>query len=149
MSHEDNPADETYYEDHPDNPASKVESLDRFAYSFNGENYTGGHTTREDAIAEAKAEADDHTRFYTGRCVPPQQPEDFWNAEDWLDHVSCQDEYGSDWADGWDDSTAAQRAELETEVRAVMAAWLDRHKLRPGFFTIDDEQEHEIEEPTA
>lgn len=45
-------------------------------------------------------------------------------------------------ADGWYRSTTAQREELEREVRAVMAAWLDRHDLRPKFWNADEIEEH-------
>jgi len=41
-----------------------------------------------------------------------------------------------DHAEDWDMSTKEQRAELEREVRSVMAAWLDRHNLRPTFFNV-------------
>jgi hypothetical protein len=143
---EDNPADETYYEDHPDNPANKVESVDRYSYSHNEENYYGSYATREEAIAEASADLDKGDRFWTALNSPPTQPEAFWQAEDWLEHVSCQDEYGCDWSMDWESSTAEQRAELEAEVRPVMAAWLERHGLRPRFWSAEEVQMHTVAE---
>lgn len=101
-----------------------------FSISTDGEFYSGEFDTREAAIAELGACG------WVGENVPPVQPEDWWEASDWLEHVSCQDDYGGDWAADWDQSTAEQRVELEKEVRAVMAAWLDRHCLRPRFWTI-------------
>jgi hypothetical protein len=118
----------------------------KFSYSFNQENYHGDFETREEAIAEAEAEAvhGGATRFWTGEQVKPWQPEDIWEAYDWLEDVSCQDEYSIDAAEGWDESTKEQREELEAEVRKVMAAWLDRHDLRPKFWLIENVQEHQL-----
>lgn len=108
-----------------------------FAISTDEERYEGSYETIEDAIEEA-ANGYAYETFWVGECVPPPQPETLWRAYDWLEHVSCQDSYGGDYAEDWDDSTVEQMAELENEVQAVMAAWLDRHKLRPRFFLVED-----------
>ena len=122
-----------------------------FGYSTNGELFHGQFEFRCGAVAEAVAVGREHgyQKVWVGRSVPPTQPEDWWNAEDWLEHVSCQDEYSGDYADGWDESTREQREELEATVRAVMAGWLDRHKLRPKFFTVDEIEEIVVEHVTA
>jgi hypothetical protein len=108
---------------------------DRFAISSNEEIYYGSYGTIEEAIDDA-VNSHEYTVFWVGRCVPATQPEEWWNAEDWLEHVSCQDDYSSEWAEDWDDSTKEQRAELEGAVRKVMADWLDKHNLRPKFYNI-------------
>jgi hypothetical protein len=108
-----------------------------YAISTDEEQYEGSYETVEDAIEDA-ANGYAHEVFWVGKCVPPPQPESMWRADDWLEHVSCQDSYAGDYAECWDDSTAEQQAELENEVQAVMAAWLDRHKLRPRFFLVED-----------
>lgn len=119
-----------------DNPKS-----DLWAISSDGEHYGPcDFESKADAIAEGEAYYDGEA-FYVGRIAAPTQPEEFWNAEDWLDHVSGQDDYGGDWAEGWCDHATEHIEELEREVRAVMAAWLDRYNLRPNFFIIED-QEH-------
>lgn len=74
---------------------------------------------------------------WIGRDRVPIQPEEFFHAEDWLESVSCSDEYNMECADGWDASTQEQREELDEIVRAAMAAWLDRHGLRPRFFVVE------------
>ena len=87
-------------------------------------------------VADAVEEATNgyaYETFWVGKCVPPPRPEDMWCAEDWLEHVSVQDSYSGEWAEDWDGSTRVQRNELEQEVRSVLAAWLDRHNLRPKF----------------
>lgn len=114
-----------------------------FSYSFDEQEYNGAFATREEAIAEAEAE--DNGIFWTGENVPATAPEDWWEAEDWLEHVSCQDEYNGDHADGWDHSSKSQRAELESLVRPILAAWLDRHSLRPKFFNVTNIKQHRKE----
>lgn len=106
-----------------------------FAISTDEENFTGTYGTIEEAIDEA-ANGYAYEKFWIGECVPPIQPEDLWSAEDWLEHVSVQDDYAGEWAEDWDGSTREQRKELEQTVRKVMAEWLDRHKLRPRHFNV-------------
>lgn len=128
--------------DRPDlsQETTKVSDAKReYAYSFDGETYHGKFATAEEAIAEGFASSSRNT-LWIGEAHPPIQPEDLWDTDDWLEHVSCQDEYLGDWAEDWDESTDEQREELEREVRAVVAAWLDRHGLRPRFFTIKNER---------
>jgi hypothetical protein len=113
-----------------------------YSYSTDEENFNGTFDTIEEACEEAAADVLMHGEpgntgyFWVGEIVPPAQPETYWYAEDWLECVSCDDEYGGEWADGWDESTDAQQKELEEEVRKVLSAWLDRHDLRPKFFNI-------------
>lgn len=93
--------------------------------------------TREEAIEEGRGMWPDEV-FFIGKAVPPQAPESYWDCEEWLDGVANQEDYEGDWADDWDQSTPEERQELTKEVRAVMAAWLDRHNLRPTFFVVRD-----------
>ena len=118
-----------------------------YSYSTNQESYFGDFATREQALAEAINEAREygHKKVWIGQSVPPTQPEDLWVAEDWLELVSCQDDYCLDCASDWDESTNAQREELESAVRTVMAEWLDRHKLRPKFFLVDNVEEIDVQ----
>ena len=106
-----------------------------FSTSTNEESYSGEYLSEMEALEEAFAHEDDDV-VWVGECVPPTQPEDYWNAEDWIEHVACQDEYSGEYAEDWDQSTKEQREELERGVSKVMAAWLDRHNLRPKFFSI-------------
>lgn len=114
-----------------------------YANSSDGERYDGLFDTINEAVYESGI--DDGEIIYVGECASPTQPEDWWEAADWLEHVSCQDEYGGEWAEGWDESTKEQRAELTDAVRKVMAEWLDRHKLRPTFFNIKNEAKYTVE----
>lgn len=118
----------------------------KFAYSTDGECYSGDFGSREAAIEEAKQF---HSRFWVGQCVPPTSPADMWHAEDWLEHVSVQDEYSSDWCDGWDESTKEQREELDYLVWVVLEDWLQRHGLHPRFFSIIAPIEYQVEDGKA
>jgi hypothetical protein len=105
-----------------------------FSLSADGENYNG----RFDTVAAAAniAQLLDYRHFWIGELTPPPAPESLWNAEDWLEHVSVQDEYALEQAADWNGSTEEQRTELEVQVRKVMGEWLDRHGLRPAFFNV-------------
>ena len=114
----------------------------KFSYSFNVEDYSGEFDTPEEAVEEAFAEDEDATVCSVAENVPAPAPESYFDARDWLDNVSNQDPYSIDAAIDWDESTKEQRAELEKEVRAVMGAWLDRHKLRPRFWLVKNAKKH-------
>lgn len=114
-----------------------------FAFSTDGETYRGQFDTAEEAIEKASQQYDDGV-FWVGRCRAPIQPELCWDASDWLEYVSVQDDYGGDWAEDWDFSTEEQRTELETAVRGLMADWLDRHNLRPTHCCIEDDVQYRI-----
>lgn len=111
----------------------------KFAISRCGGIFEGEFETRESAINDAIMHG--WQKFYVGKMVKPTQPEFWFEASDWLEMVSCQDDYPGDWSTDWDRSTAAQRDELTQEVRAVLAAWLDRHNLRPVHFIVPESEE--------
>ena len=118
--------------------------MSKYSYSHDEEHYHGEFDSPEEALAESGEDA-----AFVGENRPPTPPEDFWRAEDWLEHVSVQDDYSVYAADGWDESTRKQRAELEGEVRKVLAAWLDRHDLRPKFWLVDNVKRYHGKQPAA
>lgn len=121
----------------------------RYAYSTDEENYTGPFDTIEEVIAEATAGSNAYVGmgFWVGEEAKPPQPEEFWHSSrDWLENVGEQDEYGIEAAEDWDRSTKEQREELEAEVREVMGKWLDRHKLRPSFFLVENVKKYVVVE---
>lgn len=120
-------------------------SKEEWSVSGDSERFDGAYSSKEEAIAEGRSMYPDRS-FWIGRNSPPTQPEDLWEARDWLEHVSVQDDYAGEWAEDWDDSNDEQIAELEAEVRKVMAAWLDRHDLRPRFFNIDQMERISVDE---
>lgn len=108
----------------------------KYSYSTDEEIYHGTFDTIEQACDEAAGEVNIGSNFWVGEQSKPS-PESYWDADDWLEHVSCQDDFAGDWAENWDESTKEQREELQVEVRAVMAAWLKRHNLEPKFWNIN------------
>jgi hypothetical protein len=118
------------------NESNQKQTSSSWAISSNGENYGCTTFPTEDAAITEGMEYYAGEPFYVGKLEEPPQPEEFFGCDDWLDHVSCQDDYAGDHADGWDCSTEEQRDELDKEVRKVLAAWLDRHNLRPTFFNV-------------
>lgn len=110
---------------------------EKYAWSHDEETYYGDFATREEAAIEGTDGTIEQTCF-VGRCVPPTQPEDRFDIDDLIDHVSCQDDYLGDHADKWYRGTREQEAEINREVRAAIAKWLDKHDLRPTFYNITD-----------
>lgn len=114
----------------------------KFSVSWDGERYHGDYGSIEEAMSEG---TNSGRAFWIGECEPPTQPEDLWDADEWLEYVSCQDEYCNEWAEDWDQSTKEHRAELEAMVRPVLAAWLDKHDLRPKFYNIVNAKKFDAE----
>lgn len=116
-----------------------------YGYSVDQEIYHGSFTTVEEACQEAwdsgGVEVGGHV--WVGVQVAPTQPETYFNilsVDQWLENVSEQNEYAGQHAEGWDSSTCDQQRELAAEVQQVMAAWLDRHNLRPKFWGVGSVQ---------
>ena len=114
----------------------ETEPRQRYSVSTDGESFYGGHETRQDAIHSAKL--DGYDEFWVGRSVAPTSPADYWEPEDWLEHVSCSDDYNNDWAEGWERSSKQNRDDLRLFVRTIMQDWLDRHGLNPTFWSVED-----------
>jgi hypothetical protein len=120
-------------------------SAGKYAVSGDGDLYSGNFDTVELAVADAVSERG-LSSFWVGVKDSPTQPELYWSALDWIDHVSCQDDYNSDFADEWCEATADELNELETSVRAVMTEWLDKHALRPEHFVVRDPVKYTVED---
>jgi hypothetical protein len=111
----------------------------KFCFSVNGNDFRGEFIRIVNAIGEALQYVADGDYFWIGEIRKPIQPEQFFTALEWLETVSCQDDYSGDFAEDWDDSTKTQRTDLENRVRSVMSQWLDENNLRPSHFCVDNE----------
>lgn len=120
------------------------EEPDAFCLSADGENYDSRFPTEQEAIDEAVAWGCEV--FYIGKPEKPSQPEEFWFVDEWISHVSEQDDYGGEYAEGWYCGNREQEKELEEQVRPVLAAWLDRHKLRPKHWLINSSTKYIVVE---
>jgi hypothetical protein len=88
----------------------------------------------------AEGKATETGSFYVGKCIRPIQPEmlfDDMAVGDFIERVWDHEDYLGDWAEGQVSPTVEQVRELAEQIRPVIAAWLDRQKLRPTFFIID------------
>lgn len=118
----------------------------KWSVSTNEENYHGTFDTVEEAIEEGRQMTEVGQVYWVAQCLAPTPPEDIWDAEDWLENVWCHEDYSGDWAEGQVSPNKEQCRELEEEVRKVMAAWLDRHGLRPTHWNIDPASVRKIED---
>lgn len=106
------------------------------------------------AIAAAGAELDlePGQKFWVGRKASPRL-----SGRDWADEIceglalDASDDTGdSDIVGDWPRPTKEQRAELNAEIDKAIAAWFERHAdLQPGFFIIEDYEQHEAPERLA
>ena len=110
---------------------------EHWAYSRDREMFHGDYPTWWEAVHIATSEKDGpDAGVWVGLCVPPWPPEHISIADIVLEHIACQDDYSGDWAADWPDASKAQETELDDMLRAVLAAWLDKHDLRPKWFTV-------------
>lgn len=118
----------------------------KWSLSTNGENYHHQFDTRDEAIGEGNSYGG---TFYIGQCVSPTPPEDLfdgWSVESWLENsVWEHDDYAGEWAEDAVHPTSTQRDDLAEQIRPVIAAWLDRHNLRPKFWNIDPASVEQID----
>ncbi len=108
---------------------------DKWAYSYNEQDYHGTFDSPEEATSEA---LDGYEEAWIGRCVYPESPEDYVDADLVLEHICCQDEFSTEYAEDWPDATSDQRDELTGSLRTVIRDWIKKHDLKPLFFTVED-----------
>ena len=119
----------------------------KWAYSHNGENYSGTYDTREEAIAEGGA-GYEGSSIWVGKCGRPPC-EEHLHADMLIEHILCQDEWCNDWAEEafvLPRESDEAMTELTTSLRRMFAEWLDKYKLRPSFFVIYEAEEVAIPE---
>jgi hypothetical protein len=119
-------------------PPQPCDQIGKWSLSTDEETYHGMFDSEEEAIAEGRAT--ETGSFHVGKCTRPIQPEmlfDDMAAGDFIERVWDHEDYLGDWAEGQVSPTVEQVRELAEQIRPVIAAWLDRQKLRPTFFIID------------
>ena len=115
--------------------------VERWAWSEHEDGYWNVCDSREEAIEEGR-EVLGGGSFYIGRRSPPAQPEQILDLDmrDVLDRTA--DDCGhEDWCiEGceWPLPSRELFHALNADVRNVLAAWLDKHDLRPKWFVIAD-----------
>jgi hypothetical protein len=122
----------------------------RFVYSLDRENYDGDFETREAALAAGRVDADDAgATVWTGEASDPCQPEDCIDGNDLIEAVCNHEDYLLEFAEDWGRCTKGQLDELTAKVREVFRKWLNRHKLRPHWFLVDEATVQEHKGPGA
>jgi len=109
----------------------------KWSISSDGEHYRGQYDTLEQAAQEGTVL---HGRFWVGQCSAPIPPENLFDrdiVDHWIEGVLEHEDYSGDWADGPWNASRERRAELAKQMQPVIAAWLDRHGLRPRHWNID------------
>ena len=111
----------------------------KYSYSTDQERYYGDFDTPEAAAREGSYETtDDGTdTIYVGTNIPPPCPEGYVDADLLIEHVQNQDPYSHEWAEHWPQASKEQRDELTAAVRRTFAEWLEKHTLRPAFYTVE------------
>ena len=123
----------------------------RYAYSLNGENYTGAYDSREQALATALQAARDPSNVN-----PPQtvfvarrveaDPHAAGHAKSVLREMAWQahDEVGAPAANYLQQLPQDQIDELDGAIESVLYEWLRKHELLPTYFKAEGISEHPV-----
>ncbi|HSI35043.1 MAG: hypothetical protein ACAI43_06985 [Phycisphaerae bacterium] len=125
----------------------------RYAYSLNGENYTGTFLAREEALAAALDDArtqltPPQSVFVGRRCEP--DPHVAGHARTLLREMAWQahDEVGAPAAQYLNQVADEKIDQLDRDLEKVLLDWLRRHDLLPKFFNVDAITEHPVPMPS-
>ena len=126
----------------------------RYAYSLNGENYTGAYAARDEALTagiEATRESlDPPQTIYVARRVEAD-PHASGHARTVLREMAWQahDEVGANAANYLHKLSEDQINELDLALEKVILEWLRRHDLLPTYFKVEAISEHPVPQPPA
>lgn len=117
------------------NPNDKAGEMNKtqWAFSWDEELYDGTYDSKQEAIDEAFAQDPTAESVWVVIAVKPK-PEEYFDADLVIEHIKCQDDFGTEWAEGWPDETKEQLQELTDSLQKVFSEWMDKHSLRPTFF---------------
>ncbi len=121
----------------------------RYAYSLNGENYTGTFSTREEALRAGLEDARESMlqpqSVFVGRRVDPD-PHASGHARTVLREMAWQahDEVGGPAAQYLNQLTDDQIRELDRDLEKVILEWQRRNELLPKFFRVESTSEHPV-----
>lgn len=120
-----------------------------YAYSINEDDYEGEFPTREAALGEAVALYDlaPGASVWTGEVVLASPASRFFRSVDHLIEDMQENAYdeAGEHADRFLENVSdAQSDELDAEIKKVIDAWADKHKLHPTFFTVTAVEQHTV-----
>ena len=126
----------------------------RYAYSLNGENYTGTFAARDEALAAgvhaARESLDPPQTIYVARRVEAD-PHASGHARTVLREMAWQahDEVGASAANYLHKLNDDQINELDLALEKVVLEWLRRNDLLPSYFKVEAISEHPVPQPPA
>src|SRR3954468_24838671 len=122
----------------------------RYAYSLNGENYTGAFATREQALDAALTAARDPLKLepqtvFVARRVEAD-PHAAGHARTVLREMAWQahDEVGAPAANYLQKLSQNQIDELDGAIESVLYEWLRKHEFLPTYFKAEGISEHPV-----
>jgi hypothetical protein len=122
---------------------------EQFAYSVNGEHYRGVYATREEALAEALAEArrcdDSPPMVYVARRVPGDAMAS-GHARAVIGNISsrAREEFGDTASSYLTGVSRPQVEKLDKALTAAIESWLGANGLSPTFFTYEAISSHPV-----
>lgn len=129
--------------------------MSEWAYSFNGEHYSGTYSSKEEAIKDARREVEDdktlpfpaeHRTLYIGIAIEPPIT---WSdmAENYIESMQENlDEYG-EWAELFDGQVSREdETDLDRRLNETVQKWIKERNIKPGFFTVESVEEMDISE---
>jgi hypothetical protein len=127
----------------------------RYAYSLNGENYSGSFATREEALAAALDAARDPMNVIQPQTVfvarrVEADPHAAGHAKSVLREMAWQahDEVGAPASNYLRQLRDDQTQELDLAIEKVLYEWLRKHDLLPDYFTVAGISEHAVPLPS-
>src|SRR3954464_6295656 len=123
----------------------------RYAYSLNGENYTGAYTAREEALSAALDAASDPMNLnppqsvFVGRRVEAD-PHAAGHARTVLREMAWQahDEVGAPASNYLNQLGDEKIKELDEAIEQVLYEWLRKNDLLPTYFRVEGISEHAV-----
>jgi hypothetical protein len=123
----------------------------RYAYSLNGENYTGTFAARDQALKAALDAARDPSNLTPTQTVfvarrVEADPHAAGHARTVLREMAWQahDEIGAPAANYLNQLASEQIEELDSAIEGVLYNWLRKHELLPAFFKVEGISEHPV-----
>jgi hypothetical protein len=126
----------------------------RYAYSLNGENYTGTFAARDEALAAgidaARESLDPPQTIFVARRVEAD-PHASGHARTVLREMAWQahDEVGASATSYLHKLSDDQVNELDLAIEKVVLEWLRRNELLPTYFKVEAISEHPVPQPPA
>lgn len=114
---------------------------ERWSWSHDGQLYHGGFDTKEEAVSDGR-KCCRGEKFFVGQCFEPTRLSEMSGLGELLiEHLTCQDEYHCDAADGSYDVRKEVLEDLDRRISKAITEWEKEHGVDPGFFIVPEFEE--------